>query len=453
MFSLIDAANSAGSPNYVANMENIANMENWMRVFAANHAAGNWDSFGAQNGQNLYGYIGALGTKYTLLMFDFNIVLGNSSSWGPGQNLLTINGADQGMANIYNNPTFLRMYWRAMGELVNGPLNVANSGPLIMAKYNAMTANGLSVENPQANIEPWLSQAQTSIASQLAAVNASNFSVNSSVTVSNNIAYVTGIAPVNVATVWINGAAYPLTWTSLTTWTVAVPLATGTNRFSVIGVDRNNQFIAGDSNSVSVVYSGTNASPVGQIVINEIMYAPSVANAEFVELYNNSTNTAFDLSGWQFQGLGYTFPAGSVIGPTNYLVLAANGAAFAAAYGATNPPFDIFGGTLSGNGETLTLNNASNVAVAKVKYPINCRGPTNANGGGASLQLIDPHQDNWRAGNWAAVLTNTPATPQWIYVTATGTASSSTLYIYLQSAGDVYWMTSSWLPARCREPA
>ena len=439
VFSLVDAANSAGLPNYVANMENMADMENWMRVFAANHAAGNWDSFGAQNAQNLYGYIGALGTKYTLLMFDFNISIGDANfSWGPGQNLLYYNPYDQGMANIYNNPTFLRMYWRALGELVNGPLNVANSGPLIEAKYNAFVANGLSAENPQSAIEPWLTQARTSIASQLAAVNASSFSVNSDVTVSNNIAYVTGAAPVNVATVWINGAAYPLTWTNLTGWTVAVPLATGTNKFSVIGVDRNNQFIAGDSNSVSVVYSVTNASPAGQIVINEIMYAPSVANAEFVELYNNSTNTAFDLSGWQFNGLGYTFPAGSVIGPTNYLVLAANGAAFAGAYGATNPPFDLFGGTLSGNGETLTLNNASNAAVARVKYSNQLPWPTNANGAGASLQLIDPHQDNWRAGNWTAVLTNTPATPQWAYVTATGKATSSTLYIYLQSAGDVY---------------
>jgi hypothetical protein len=84
VFSLIDAANSSASPNYVANMENIANMENWMRVFAANHAAGNWDSFGAQNAQNLYGYIGALGTKYSLLMWDFNVVIGNSGSWGAG---------------------------------------------------------------------------------------------------------------------------------------------------------------------------------------------------------------------------------------------------------------------------------------------------------------------------------------------------------------------------------
>jgi regulation of enolase protein 1 (concanavalin A-like superfamily) len=439
VFSLIDAANSGSSPHFVANMENMADMENWMRVFAANHAAGNWDCFGSQNGQNLYGYIGTIGTKYTLLMFDFNIVLGNSDSWGPGQNLLTINGADQGMANIYNNPTFLRMYWRAMQELVDGPLNVANSAPLIEAKYNAFVANGLTtVENPKANIEPWLSQARTSIAAQLAAVNASNFSVNPGVTVSNNVAYVTGIAPVNVGSVWINGAAYPLTWTSLTNWMVAVPLVTGTNRFNVTGVDRNNQFIAGDTNNVSVVYSATNASPVGQIVINEIMYAPAVASAEFVELYNNSTNTAFDLSGWQFQGLGYTFPGGSMIGPTNYLVLAANSAAFAAAYGATNPVFDIFGGTLSANGETLALNTASHVTVAEVAYENQLPWPTKANGAGASLQLIDPRQDNWRVGNWSAVLSNSPAVPQWVYVTATGTASSSTFYIYLQSAGDVY---------------
>ena len=79
------------------------------------------------------------------------------------------------MSAIYSNPVFLRMYWRALQELVNGPLNVANSAPLLEAKYNTFIANGLSgIENPTVNIEPWLSQAQTSIASQLAAVNATN---------------------------------------------------------------------------------------------------------------------------------------------------------------------------------------------------------------------------------------------------------------------------------------
>ena len=95
IFSVVDAASSYGKGGYVANLEGIANMENWMRVFAANHAAGNWDSFGAENAQNLYGYIGAQGTKYSLLMWDYNIVLGNSGSWGPGQNLLECNAYGQ----------------------------------------------------------------------------------------------------------------------------------------------------------------------------------------------------------------------------------------------------------------------------------------------------------------------------------------------------------------------
>ncbi len=388
------------------------------------------------------GYIGTQGTKYSLLMWDFNIVIGivgsGYTSWAPGQNLFTVNGSDPYMIDIYNTPAFLRMYWRALQELVNGPLNTANSGPLITAKYNAFVANGLSVENPAVNIEPWLTQAQSSIAAQLAAVNAPAFAVNPTVTVSNNLAYVSGMAPVNVATIWINGAPYPLTWTTLTNWVVTLPMVSGTNNLSVVGLGINGQPVAGDSNSVSVVYNQTNAAPAGQVVLNEIMYAPAVNNAQYVELYNNSTNTAFDLSGWQLQGLSYTFPNGSVIAPTNFLVLAANDATFAAAYGATNPVFGTFSGTLSANGETLALNTASNTMVTRVKYENQLPWPTNANGTGASLQLVDPLQDNWRAGNWQAVLTNMSATPQWTYVTATGTASSSTFYIYLQSAGDVY---------------
>jgi hypothetical protein len=439
VFSLVDAANAVGTPNFVANLENLADMENWMRVFAANHAAGNWDSFGAPNGQNLYGYTGTLGTKYSLLMFDFNISIGNSGSWGPGQNLFAYDGGNQGLVNIYNTPAFLRMYWRALQELVNGPLNTANSGPLIEAKYKAFTANGLSVENPASSIEPWLSQAKSSIAAQLAAVNASSFSVNPGVTVSNNLASVTGTAPVNVASVWLNGAAYPVTWTSLTTWLVQVPLANGTNNLSVTGVDRHGQLIPGDTGSVSVVYNSTNNPPIGQIVINEIMYAPLASNAQFVELYNNSTNTSYDLSGWQLNGLSYTFPNGSILSPTNYLVLAANNVAFAAAYGATNPVFDTFSGTLSANGETLTLNTASNLPVAKVKYSNALPWPTNASGTGASLQLLDPRQDNWRAGNWTVVPTNAATTPQWQYVTLTGSATQPTLLVCLHgSAGDVY---------------
>ena len=438
VFSLVDAASASASPNYVANLENLADMENWMRVFAANHAAGNWDAFGSPNPQNLYGYTGTAGTKYSLLMWDFNIVFGSGGSWSPGQNLFSYDGGDAGMAAIYGNPAFLRMYWRALAELANGPLKAANSGPLLDAKYSAFVANGVSVENPAANLEPWVSQAQASIAAQVVAANATNFSVNASVAVSNNVAYLTGQAPFNVSTIWINGVAYPLKWTTVTNWVITVPLQNGTNQFYLAGVDRSGMLIAGDTNSVSMVYAGTNASPAGRVVINEIMYAPATNSAGYVELYNSSTNTAFDLSGWQLSGLGYVFPGGTILTPTNYLVLAANNPAFAATYGATNLVFDTFGGTLSATGETLSLNTASNATVAKVKFSGQLPWSTNANSPGVSLQLVDALQDIWRVGNWKAVLPGTPVTPQWTYVTTTGTASSSTFYIYLQSAGDVY---------------
>src|SRR5204862_1562916 len=103
-------------------------------------------------------------------------------------------------------------------------------------------------------------------------------------------------------------------------------------------------------------------------------------------------------------------PAGSLLLPNRFLVLAANRAAFAAAYGATNLVFDTFGGTLQGNGETLSLvkpdsNSASGLTVANVRYSSALPWPATSNG--SSLQLTDPRQDNWREGNWAAW----PATP------------------------------------------
>src|SRR5262249_34150416 len=163
-----------------------------------------------------------------------------------------------------------------------------------------------------------------------------------------------------------------------TNWVVTVPLQSGTNQLNVTGIAHDGSVINGDSNSLSVVYNNTVTSPVGKIVLNEIMCAPQVSGAEYVELYNNSTDTSFDLSGWQLQGLGSTFPNGATLAPTNFLVLAANRAAFASAYGATNPVFDTFDGTLSPPGQTLTLSTSSNVVVTEVKYGSQLPWPTNS---------------------------------------------------------------------------
>jgi hypothetical protein len=49
--------------------------------------------------------------------------------------------------------------------------------------------------------------------------------------------------------------------------------------------------------------------------------------------------------------------------------------------------------------------------VAQVQFDDVLPWPTNANTPGVSLQLIDPHQDNWRVGNWSTGQTNPPPLP------------------------------------------
>ena len=410
LYALIDAGSSYTNPNYVSLMENQANMENWMRLVAANHAAGNWDCWGVQNGQNIYGYVSP-NVPWTLFMFDFSIVLGNRIGWSPGQNLFTtmpaFDGfpADSNWAAIMVNPTFLRMYVRALKELVNGPMQPASISTFLEARYAAFAADGLSsVQYPSA-VESWVAQARTSIASQIAALDTSNFTLTATnVTASGNQAVLSGTAPVQVATITVNGVSWPLTWTSTTSWVLTLPVGAGTSTLTVLAYDRSGDLIGGTTNGVTVTNTGTPEPPVGNLVINEVMFHPLNPDAAFVELYNRATNTTFDLSNWQLQGLNYTFPAGSSLAPRSFLVLTPSRIAFAAAYGATVPVFDQFDGSVQLNAATLSLvepqaSPGTNLIVTRIRYESNAPWPAATNG--SSLQLIDPAQDNWRVGNWA----------------------------------------------------
>ncbi len=422
IFALVDAVNATAPEPYTAATLGLVDMEEWMGILATEHIIVNFDAYGHLIGKNMYAFLPD-GGKWQLYMFDLDWLMlaavNFNSSYGPSSAPL-FNADDPTITRLYAHPPFARAYWRAIEAAVNGPLNAANCNPVMDAKYQSLLANGITwcdggALNAPTPVKTWFSQRRTFLQSQLATV-AAPFTVNSSVVVSNNVGVVTGTAPVGVAEVWINGAAWPVTWTSLTGWTSRVPLKPGNNALSVVGVDRSGQPVTGASNTVAAVYSGTVPSPAGQVVINEIMYNPAVPGGEYIELSNTSTNLTFDLSRWRFEGLSYTFPAGASLGPKGFLVLAANQPAFAGAYGALIPVFGTFTGSLQGNGETLSLvqpgtNPASDLIVAKVRYEAAAPFPSGARGTGSSLQLIDPRQDNWRAGNWAGSFPPTARTP------------------------------------------
>ncbi len=445
VFNLVNAAATYGSTNYVANMENLVDMEEWLRIFAIEHAVGNWDSFGAQNSQNMYGYKPENG-KWNLLIWDYNIVLGNSGSWGPdGNNLFTYNGADAPMGQIYANPTFRRTYLRAFKEIANGPMLNANVDPVMDAKFAAFSADGVGVASPS-GVKSWIATMRNSLLSTLnneganaafaiTSNSGNNFSTN------KNFLTLSGTAPVEVKTITINGLAWPVRWNSVTGWTLTLALTGGVNVINLVGLDYYGNVVGGATDSITINYTGTAELPQDKLVINEIMYNAALPKAAFIELYNTSTNNAFDLSGWRLDGADFTFPGSSIILPNSFMVVAGDAEGFVTAYGSSIPLAGIFNGTLQDNGETLKLVKPGipDTVIDEVTYDSVPPWPTAANGFGPSLQLLDPAQDNNRVMNWAVSTTNGPAPqPQWQFASVTGTAGTATFYTYLNGLGDVY---------------
>ena len=86
-YALATAGAAGGQANFADVMENVADMENWMRVSAANHAAGNWDMFGSTgSGQNVDAWISPE-HGWTLFTIDLGICLGNSIANSPGSGM------------------------------------------------------------------------------------------------------------------------------------------------------------------------------------------------------------------------------------------------------------------------------------------------------------------------------------------------------------------------------
>ncbi len=145
-----------------------------------------------------------------------------------------------------------------------------------------------------------------------------------------------------------------------------------------------------------------------QVIITEIMYNPPESGAdslEYLELHNFN-NLPTDISGWTFSlGIEYTFPAGTVIGPGGYLVLAKNANAFQLVFGLT--PLVWTAGALSNNGEAIELKDAMGNVKDNVTYANAVPWPVEAAGMGPSIVLCDFNSDNSLPANWQAAPTGT----------------------------------------------
>ena len=150
--------------------------------------------------------------------------------------------------------------------------------------------------------------------------------------------------------------------------------------------------------------------------ITELMYNPPGGNAyEFIELQNTGA-TPVDLGGWYFEGVDFYFPLGTVLNAGDRRVLGNNDGQ-ATAFATRYPGVKVlgwFGGSLDNAGERIALKDASGRTIASVDYDDAAPWPTTPDGGGYSLEMIEPNGDpnqivdpngdpdssvNWKASN------------------------------------------------------
>jgi hypothetical protein len=406
-FALVSAANDR-STNYVPNLLNIADLEQWMRTFALDGSMGNWDTWGTGNSQNKYLYYQP-GGRWRILPWDMDWVLGLGDP--PSRRLF---GGNDGNVNyMFDVPAFRRMAWRAYADAVNGPFLAAQYQPQFAARSAALAFNRITgIGSPNA-IGTYLDARRQTVLTQLNQADTSNFSITSNggadFSSATPTATLEGNAPFAAAGIRINGQTVPVEWTGFTTFRIRVPLTSATNTLSLVGVRSDGSAIPGFSDSITIRYTGLIDQPSDFVVINEINYDAVASGASYIELFNRATATSFDLSGYRLNGLGYTFPQGSIMPPGGYWVLARDRVAFGLAYGASVPVFDVFTGSLDNDGERIALvtgSETNEVIISDVRYANSLPWPTNAAGLGSSLQLIDASRGSWRVANWTATATN-----------------------------------------------
>jgi hypothetical protein len=417
IFDLVRAVNTTGS-GYVNAVSAEADMDQWMRCFAFADLTCLWDTFGNENHKNAYLYKPSRG-RWQVVMNDMDIGVGqDNGDRNPSSYALFPTGAiDPPLLTMYATPAFIRHYWRAVSDSLATFFKSSAVTTRLTQRFNGYTANGVAVAPPTVasgyytaitgGIPEWINLRVAFLQSQLRTVNAV-FAVNgaTAVTTGTSPLTVSGTAPVGVKTLTFNGLELPLTWTTTTAWTAAVPVLPGTNPLVIAAFDSNGVQTA--STTMTVTFTGTAAWPA--LRINEWMASNSGAVTDpadgraddWLELHN-PTGFPVSLTNWSLSdGLAsFVIPQGYSIGAGGkLLVWADEETAQNTGSGQLHVNFK-----LSAGGEILSLRAPDGTLMDSVIFGLQVRNRSQGRipDGGDSIDFLDTP---------GAGLPNTGAVPQ-----------------------------------------
>ncbi|MBP7948115.1 MAG: lamin tail domain-containing protein [Verrucomicrobiales bacterium] len=335
VFSLVGAMNAPNTPtdvSFVTGVEAQVDTRNWLRTILAHHIIGNWDAYGYERGKNGYAYK-PLNGKWVQFAWDMDFAFGTKSARPPSSDIFAADGnaanADRGQPEtrkLLDTPAFRREYLCGALDAANGPLASGAADPFIDARHADFIANGIPAAAPDA-MKSYISSRRAYL---LSVVPTAALAVTSPLdtTTANETLTMTGTAPVCVDSIEINGLAYPVRWTSVTAWTIDVPLVSGINTLNGTARDASGSII-GTFGPVTATFTGT--TTWAALRINEWLAQnnsgivdPADGNYEdWLEIFNPSANPV-SLAGWYVSDdlnnpsksripAGFSIPAGGFL--------------------------------------------------------------------------------------------------------------------------------------------
>ncbi|WP_263786439.1 lamin tail domain-containing protein [Salinibacter grassmerensis] len=190
---------------------------------------------------------------------------------------------------------------------------------------------------------------------------------------------------------------------------LANPLSTGEYRLVATGISDPRGNVQTED-TVSFSYVVATPPTLGDIVVSEIMYAPSLASNEFIEVYNRS-DKVLDLGALHYADDERDFapaaPPLTPFHPGQYAVLVRDEEAFEETYPSVKFTAPEGWDALNNGGDTVILRHApSSTQIDSVPYA-----PSWGGSGGRSLERIDPRGSSDKASNFASSAAPNGATP------------------------------------------
>ena len=390
-------------------LDPLIDVDQWMRTFAMMSINGTDDVYGRFWEHNFRYFVRPSDNKIMVFQWDLDrsFRLGTNTSVTP-----TVNnqGATLTVAKLFAIPQYRRLFDGHIDDLIQTTCNSTYMGPWA-SHFSTLTGDNLvgntSYVNNRANFVQ--STLPTVIPFAITTNGGDDYAEASSQTI------LEGDAWVDVFALEVNGISADVSWIDADSWQIAVPIEIGTNALVVTALNNRGSIVASDS-IVVVNTSSVDLANAGNTVISELHYHPSDPTSgevaagypdadffEFVELLNRSTNTV-DFANVRFtDGVTFTFPELTILGPGEKLVVVAHQPAFEYRYGTgTVHIAGTYSKKFSNGGERVRLEAADGSLIADFEYGDEAPWPNSADGHGYSLVLVGDNPAlplDWRSSS------------------------------------------------------